>query len=72
MKNSDKVGAAAGAGTVGAIGTTLVGASAAEISVILASAGAVLGGGMVAGVAVFAAAPLAVFGAVKGIASLFD
>lgn len=64
-------GATAGAATTGGIATVAVGASAAEIASMLATAGSVFGGGMGAGVVVVAAAPLAAAGLVYGAWKLF-
>lgn len=65
------------AGATGAVGTTAVigvvasGASAATMTAGLASVGALVGGGMAAGILLTAAAPVAVgaglFGAVKAV-----
>lgn len=60
-------GAGAGLSTVGGIGYVAAGASAAEITTALAGIGSLVGGGMVAGVVLTAAAPLAVGGACYGL-----
>lgn len=70
------------AGTAGTIGTAVgiglvaAGADAATLTTGLAGAGALVGGGMAAGIAVTAAAPIVVgataFGAVSLVKSLFD
>lgn len=65
--DAKKVGAAAGASTVGGIGYLAAGASAAEITGALATAGSLVGGGMAAGVAVTAAVPLAIGGIAYGL-----
>jgi hypothetical protein len=63
-RTAGKIGSAA---TVGGIGVATSGMSAAAISSTLATAGSLVGGGMAAGVAVTAAVPLAVGGAVYGL-----
>ena len=61
-------------GTAGVIGAIAAGSSAATMTAGLATAGSIVGGGMAAGIALTAAAPLAVgagaFCAVKGIKKL--
>lgn len=64
--NAKIAGVTAGAATTGGIGALAVGASAAEIAGMLATAGGFVGGGMAAGVVVVAAAPLAAAGVVYG------
>ena len=59
--------AATAVGTVGAVTAIGGGTSAAAITTGLATIGGVVGGGMLAGVAVCAAAPLAVGGAIYGL-----
>lgn len=75
--NAEKTAGAAGAtGILGVIGLSVSGLSASEMTALLAAIGKVVGGGMAAGIAVVAAAPLAVgasaFWATKGIKSLID
>ena len=74
MNNEEKAtlsgvggGAATAAGTIGAVTALGGGTSAAAITTGLATIGGAVGGGMLAGVAVCAAAPLAVGGAVYGL-----
>lgn len=74
MNNDEKatvsgVGGAAvtAAGSVGAVTVIGGGTSAAAITSGLATIGSLVGGGMLAGVAVCAAAPLAVGGAIYGL-----
>lgn len=64
--NAKIAGVTAGAATTTGIGTLVAGASAAEMTTILATAGSLVGGGMGAGVIVVAAAPLAAAGIVYG------
>lgn len=71
-KNSDIAGKTASASTVGAIGYAAAGASAAQITTTLATIGSVVGGGMAAGIAITAAAPVVVGTAVWGLFKLFD
>lgn len=59
--------AATAAGTVGAVTALGGGTSAAALTTGLATIGGAVGGGMLAGIAVCAAAPLAVGGAVYGL-----
>jgi len=78
MKNKEKAAVAGGTagagGTVAAIsaGGTVAGLGATGVTSGLAAAGSVVGGGMAAGVAVTAAAPLAVAALAYGLWSLFD
>jgi len=60
----------AGAGVAGSVGTVVAvggGTSAAAITTGLAAVGGVVGGGMLAGIAVCAAAPLAIGGVCYGL-----
>jgi hypothetical protein len=69
--NAKIAGATAGVTTAGGIGALAAGASAAEITTMLYTAGTLVGGGMATGVAVVAAAPLAAAGVVYGAWKLF-
>ncbi len=63
----------AGAGVAGSVGTVVVvggGTSAAAITRGLAAVGGLVGGGMLAGIGVIAAAPLAIGGICYGISKL--
>lgn len=64
--NAKIAGATAGIATTGGIASLAIGASAAEITSMLAITGSIAGGGMATGVIVVAAAPLAVAGVVYG------
>lgn len=64
QKAAEVVSAVGTAGTVAAVGG---GTSAAAITTGLSTIGSVVGGGMLAGVAICAAAPVAIGGAVYGL-----
>lgn len=58
---------ASAVGTAGAVAAIGGGTSAAAITTGLATVGSIVGGGMLAGIAVCAAAPIAIGGAVYGL-----
>ena len=76
METKDVAGlSGAGTGAAGSVGAVVLaggGTSAAAITSGLATVGSVVGGGMLAGIGVVAAAPLAIGGICYGIAKLFE
>lgn len=71
-ENSNKAGTTAGVGTAGGIGYVAAGMSASQITSTLATVGSVVGGGMAAGIAITAAAPIAVGVVVATVFDIFD